>query len=261
MFNNQAWNRAKNVLREIIGGLAADPPGVQFYYQALNVRGELAFDEHKIPLLDCSRGSNDVENSHKIIVTTFGTWCTGVQMADALLAERRHRYNHNISERRRSGFPKIGHYDTWLIDHLNLLVEDNHNVLLYPSWSNTSDCAKTKERFGTVSIHSHEVGRALATIKLDSKAKFTDDQQYLCDRMGTKAPLLPVHGEKECALFAQLIRTSRSDLDMDKMAIEWCSKVDGINIFPKLPVYLRIHFASWTHNQQVKETVKNVALG
>jgi hypothetical protein len=48
---------------------------------------------------------------------------------------------------------------------------------------------------------------------------------------------------------------------MDKMAIEWCSKVDDINIFPKLPVYLRIHFASWTHNQQVKETVKNVALG
>jgi hypothetical protein len=104
LFNKAAWGKANNVLAEILAGYAADPPGVQFYYQSLNAKGEPAFDEHGIPLLDCSRGTNDVENSHKQIVTTFGTWCTGAEMAECLLAVRRHRYNHNVSERRRHGF-------------------------------------------------------------------------------------------------------------------------------------------------------------
>jgi len=73
LLNKAAWGKANNVLAEILAGYAADPPGVQFYYQSLNAKGEPAFDEHGIPLLDCSRGTNDVENSHKQIVTTFGT--------------------------------------------------------------------------------------------------------------------------------------------------------------------------------------------
>ena len=74
-------------------GSAADPPGVQFYYQSLDAKGEPAFDEHGIPLLDCNRGTIDVEQSHKQIVTTFSTWYTGIDMAECLLAERRHRSN------------------------------------------------------------------------------------------------------------------------------------------------------------------------
>ena len=179
LFNKAAWGRANNVLAEILAGYAADPPGVEFYYQSLDAKGEPAFDEHGIALLDCNRGTNDVENSHKQIITTFGTWCTGVEMADCLLAERRHRYNHRVSERRRRGFPKLGHFDTWLIDKLQLLIEKNHNKLFYPSWPNTGDYADTSEQFGTVPIHSAELGAALAAISLAPKvtAKFTSDQR------------------------------------------------------------------------------------
>ena len=81
------------MLAVILAGYVADPPGVQFYYQSPNPKGEPAFDEHGIPLLDCDRGTNDVENSYKQIVTTFGTWCTGAEMVECLLAMRRHRYN------------------------------------------------------------------------------------------------------------------------------------------------------------------------
>jgi hypothetical protein len=130
------------LLSEIISHrYASDPPGVQFYFQSVNAKGEPAFDEHRFPLLDCSRGTNDVENSHKHIIATFGTWCTGLEMADCLLAERRHRYNHKVLERRRTGFPRLGHYDTWLIDKLQLLVEHNHNADYYPAWPNTGDYA------------------------------------------------------------------------------------------------------------------------
>jgi hypothetical protein len=62
--------------------------------------------------------------------------------------------------------------------------------------------------------------------------------------MGIPAPFLPVHGEEECVLFDRLVRTSRSDLKFEKMAIEWCALVDGIKVFPKLPVYLRTHHAA-----------------
>ena len=208
LFNDAAWKKANNVLAEVLEGLAANPPGVQFYYQSLDAKGEPAFDEHRIPLLDCSRGTNDVENSHKQIVTTFGTWCTGVEMSDVLHAERRHRYNHKVSERRRSGFPRLGHFDTWLIDELQLVHEENHGVPLYDSWNNTGDLKDTAEKFGTVRLHSDALDEALNGIDLPPAvtAGFTRDQKYLCKRMGTPAPLLPVHGEEENRLFDELIR-------------------------------------------------------
>ncbi len=79
-------------------------------------------DKFGIALLDCNRGTNDVEAIHKQLVALYGTWCTGVEMSDALLAERRHRYNQKINERMQVDFPKFGHSDTWKIDKIQLLV-------------------------------------------------------------------------------------------------------------------------------------------
>ena len=142
-----------------------------------------------------------------------------------------------------------------------------------PSWPNTADFAATSERFGTVPIHSEVLGKELAKLKdkftptgqkqLTAEAirKFTTDQRFLCLRMGTIAPFLPVYGEKECRLFDSLIRTTCNDLNMDKMAIEWCTHVDGVDIFPKLPVYLRTHYSSWIHSENVRQAVKSAAKG
>lgn len=58
-------------------------------------------------LLDCNWGTNDVEAIHKQLVGLYGSWKTGVQMSDALLSERRHRYNHKVNERKRLGFPEF----------------------------------------------------------------------------------------------------------------------------------------------------------
>jgi hypothetical protein len=112
-------------------------------------------DQFGIALLDWYRGTNDVEAIHKQLLALYGTWCTGVEMPDALLSDRRHRYNQK-SNYKRLGFPKInGHYDTWKIDALQSLVEKKHGVLLYPDWSNASDYKETAESFGTVALHSH----------------------------------------------------------------------------------------------------------
>ena len=74
---------------------------MKVYFRSVNAKGEPAFDEHRLSLLDCSRGTSDAENSHKHIIATLGT--------DYLLAEQRHRYNNKVPERRRTGFPRLGH--------------------------------------------------------------------------------------------------------------------------------------------------------
>jgi hypothetical protein len=56
--------------------------------------------------------------------------------------------------------------------------------------------------------------------------------------MNMKLPFLPVHGEEEYRLFEKLVLLVSPSLDFDKMEIKWCNYVDGIEIFPKLPVYL-----------------------
>ena len=125
--------------------------------------------------------------------------------------------------------------------------------------------AERRHRYNyrTVPIHSDELGAALAAITLSPAvtAKFTSDQRYLCARMGTQAPLLPVHGEEEGKLFDLLVRTTCADLDMDRMALEWCKHVDGVNISPKLPVYLRTYHSAWTRNQRVREAVRTAVAG
>jgi hypothetical protein len=186
-------------------------------------------------------------------------------MSDVLMAEWRHRYNQRVSERRRLRFSRIGHYNTWLIDYFQIIVERNHGVLLYPDWSNASDYETTRERFGTVTIHSQELAEAINNIELDqelSKYSLTADQQYLCKTINTKLPLLPVVGKEENQLFEKLVLSApQGPINFEQMAIEWCKKVDGINIFPKLPVYLRTHYTKWKRNQRVRDAVAKAALG
>ena len=172
LFHERAWKKANNVLKEILQGYYSDPPGFSFYTNQLNKNGEPMLDKSGIALWDCNRGTNDVEAFHKQLVALYGTWCTGLEMSDALLTEHRHRYNHKINERKRLGFPKlVGHYDTWKIDAIQLLVEKTHKVLLFPDWSNSSDYRSTPESFGTVPLHSYELHMALEESDLDVDAQ------------------------------------------------------------------------------------------
>ena len=92
------------------------------------------------------------------MVQSIGSFASGIEMSDAIRGEFRHRYNRRTSEKRRDGFPLTGHYDTWLIDLLQILVERNHNVLIYPTWTNTADFANTPEApGGTIALQSSEL--------------------------------------------------------------------------------------------------------
>ncbi len=64
-------------------------------------------------------------------------------------------------ERRFAGFPKIGHFNTWLMDLLQNLVGHNHNICYCPNWSNTSEFETTPEQHGIVPLHSKVLGDAI----------------------------------------------------------------------------------------------------
>ena len=78
--------------------------------------------------------------------------------------------------------------------------------------------------------------------------------------MGTPAPLLSVYGEDEFRLFDRLVR-KHARLDFDAMALEWCDEVNGVTIFPKLPVYLRMHHTVWQRNERARQAVETAAAG
>ena len=52
------------------------------------------------------------------------------------------------------------------MDTLQLLVEENHGILLYPGWTNASDYEDTEETFGTVALHGPDLARAMEKIQL-----------------------------------------------------------------------------------------------
>ena len=175
-------------------------------------------------------------------------------MSTVLLAKNRHRHNQRCAERRIDGQPMIGHYPTWLIDLLQQFVQKNHGVTLYPHWSNASDYKDTEESFDTAALHSADVHQALETrcacIKWN-KVKLTREQESICRAQGVKLPMLPFTSREEKKLFTKFYSTISKKTESE-LAIWWRDHVDGVNIFPKLPVHFRMHLKQWLKNKQVK---------
>ena len=255
LFNKTAWGKANNVLHEILEGLISDPPGISFYSFKYGSDGTILKNKYGMELLTCNRGTNDVENIHKHLVTVFGTWNTGIEMSSCLLRERRHRHNHTCSQNHRLGFPTIGHYDTWMVDSLQNLVQRNHSVLLYPHWSNSSDYRQTPESLGTVALHDKTLADAVNSIDLKNPIVYRGDMKFLCDAMGTKIPLRPVITIEERKLFSRFILRTKH-FHAEKMAVDWCEHVDGSTIYPKLPVYLRTYHKKWEKNYRIRDAVR-----
>ena len=61
-------------------------------------------------------------------------------------------------------------------------------MLLHPDWSNASDFQKTRERFGTVALHSAELGVSIEAIKLNiTEIKAYIGPEVSMQRNGDKA--------------------------------------------------------------------------
>jgi hypothetical protein len=90
--------------------------------------------------------------------------------------------------------------------------------------------------------------------------KISYELRHIDRSMGLAIPFLPVHGVDEVKLFCTLV-LEMPVFDESAMAIKWCSHVNGTTIFPKLPVYLRLHVTKWEHYQRVRDALKSVMGG
>ena len=271
-------------MKEILLGYYSDPPGVSMYTKKME-KGQVKLNKYGMEEIECCRGTNRVEAFHKNLNDTFGSWHVGVAMTHVFLAERRHRHNHRTSERRRADFPNLGYFDTWLTDSLQTLVLKNHNMVLYPNWVNTSDFKDTPESFDTVPLHSQQLDRAVRNkcdklltsmqSKFDqafdrsrqtnkkrktAKFKLTADQQYLCTAFGTNLPFLPFTTTEEMRLFNNFAANLQTKNDHE-MALSWCHHVDGVKIFPKLPVHIRTYHKKWQKNRRIKDCMEKAKGG
>lgn len=270
LFNDNAWKKANGVLREILAGHASDPPDASFYTKKVDKNGDLATNLHGLQMYWCSRGTPGTELYHKVLLDSLGTWSTGTEMSDCLRNEHRHRYNHNIAEAKRLGFPRLGHFDTWLMDLIQILVYENHRVVVCPGWSNTNDCLDTPESFGTIALQSSELTERVNDkgVELEEAAKLarlakdgshkaprqTAEQRYLAQRQGVSIAFTPVSTAEEKTVFTNLL-LGMGGFDDAEMALKWVDKVDGVHVFPKTPVYLRTYHEEWIRKRRMKDAV------
>ena len=73
LFNTRAWQKADNLLKEILEGYYSDPPNINLYTTRLRADGTVMRNKYGMEMFECSRGTNRTEGYHKNITTTFGT--------------------------------------------------------------------------------------------------------------------------------------------------------------------------------------------
>jgi hypothetical protein len=84
----------------------------------------------------------------------------------------------------------------------------------------------------------------------------SQELKYLAAETGCSLPFLPIEGKMEIALFHQL-QISKKQTD-DDMCMEWMKKVDGVTIFPKLPVHMRMYREQYERFRRSAESVRSV---
>ena len=72
--------------------------------------------------------------------------------------------------------------------------------------------------------------------------------------------MLPFATKEEKNLFTTQYAIISKKTEED-LAIWWCSRVDGINIFPKLPVHFRMHLRKWLKGNRIENSVKAAKKG
>ena len=260
LFDKKDWDKARRLLKEILNGDYSDPPGVDFYEYQLDADGRIKLDEDDIPLIRSLRGTTIVELVHRLLVQCIGSWNCGVELGDALVAEFRHRYNTGASERNRLGFPKLGHFDGWLVDLRQLLTAEIYGTQYLSRWANTLLMVSTPEQTGIVPLQEGTLNvNPLAEANLEA-SPLTAELQYLAKKCQCKVPPVAVHTCEERQTFGANVRHYQqgSSVNWARFANDWNAKfADGVKIFPKLPVHMRLYYTRWQQNKMTKDQVAN----
>lgn len=193
----------------------SDPPGVQLYVRKHK-------DLNGLDLYRCLRGTNTVELWHQFLEMRFASWNAGIEFAWAALMILVDRRNKRASERNRESFPKLGHYEHQLIDHIQTLHENIHGKKKYTWWSPVSELKVARERFGVVPILPINEQQNIQPKDVEG---FSDNMKFLARMTNTPVPYIGFSSKVENLLFSNTVShyVSNSKLDSDNMANDWNS--------------------------------------
>lgn len=280
LFVKESWKKAKAVLHDIQLGWLSDPDNIPLYVQ------EKKPDRNGLNIYHCLRGTNSCEGSvHNPIHKMFGSLNASPELADALVADWRHRHNIEAGSKHKFNTIYTGHYDPWLDFALQKLKED---ILWESAPSNplqniTSDTnplafSATEEKFGIPKIppvvrmnagfelydgpsYSAKDGDMLVINHLSGRRR--DIYVFLAEAQDTKFAVTPFHTEQEFDCFNKAVSAggewcpSNGTPNFDSMVKWWSKQAQGTHnkIFYKLREHLASYWNVWMSYQYTRSSL------
>ena len=280
LFSAETWKKAEAVLHDVRKGWLSDPSSIPVYTHE-------GTDKNGLPLYHCIRGTNSVEGAiHNPIRRNFASLNASPELADALIADFRHRHNVDSGSFHKLGIRYSGHYDPW-IDHEiyqlrgDILWSKMPVTRMDRALQDTDplNFAPTKEKFGItaippmarlaneffapllpdVNLSITEHSNKLWLSKLVGKRK--DIYGFLAHAQNTKYAVTPLHTTEEYDLFRKAVSVggewcpSQGKPNFELMARWWSSKADGKHIFYKLSEHLSTYYKIWSDQRQETQSM------
>ncbi|KAJ7174303.1 hypothetical protein C8R46DRAFT_88386 [Mycena filopes] len=286
LFNSETRKKAAAVLNDVRKGIISDPPGFSvFVFEGCDQAG--------LNLFHCIRGTNSVEGAvHTHIIKKFGSLNASPPLADALVADFRHRHNTEMDAVHIKGKTEYrGHHDPWIDHEKNRMQGEIPWKREWNAPTLFNDCnpfnfPPTVEQFGitripdTLRIQGNFDGApvpdplsleatalpfsAIFPLKLQLgtlSGKRTNIYEYLASAQHTKYAVVPVHTAEETKLFNQEVKhggkwsVASGQPSFENMAAWWSSQANGKTIFYKLPEHLTTQYKAWQVRQVQRETM------
>ncbi|KAG6877503.1 hypothetical protein C0992_009828 [Termitomyces sp. T32_za158] len=290
LFSEEAKKQAARIIQVAELGLLSDPPGFSLYRR-------IGTDPDGLAVYRCLRGTNSIEGGiHMALRRTFGSLRASPELADAILANIRHRRNLAVGYFNRTGKRYRTHYDSWRTDEIVELALALDISPSFPMPTVLGTRIATKECSGII-----KVPKALTTAYGMHRVEKPIDEgtpryrdvpvhllthlstapksiySYLSERQQTVHAVVPIHTSAEYQLYNELLatnafniqssrgptaaRTAKS-INFEKLAFRWNQVVHerpDDKIYYKIPQQLERHHKIWAAYRAEKATLLNSA--
>ncbi|CEP11895.1 hypothetical protein [Parasitella parasitica] len=284
LFDKKSWEQATSVLKTVQLGHVSDPPDVQLYVKT----GKK--DKFKLTLYRCIRGTNSLEGGvHQNLIRKFGSFGAGPELANAMLTEYRLRHNTDVGSLNRYSVVHNGHYDPWLLQHIDLLrsqlamtTRNDNSICLA---MNALKYCGSDEVYGICPLPDVEMTK----LGIEKRATFHNDHrnsssqsdrtipvlkdtvylkigstlrtrlgryEYVAFNQQTKHAVISVHTLKETLEFERNYKENYDNVHpkFSEFASKFNSNANGIDIFYKTPDHLEKYYKQYTLKEGTKMT-------
>ena len=221
---------------------------------------QVGIDSDGLDLWIRLKGSVRCENIHQKMRVALGPHAIGVEVAHYLLIQICYRYNVNLGVRRKAR-PNFGHCFLYVMDELQLVVQELYNVLIYPAHCNFSLFAPPKD---DIAVGIRPLTSFPEYVQAGEPMEhLTPDQKFMARMMKVECPPLPPSGPTEMSTLNKYYTAhpNMTSQELHILAKKFLREADGKETFPKLPCMLKADFGRWKKTALVKTAIQGMARG